>query len=393
MFIGKYTGYFETAFSPWTTLGPLCIVISVSLAVEGYSDIKRHRSDEYTNNAECIILRRTDDIDRDEDAERDTTIIGGKDVIVNLSKNYLMKSSSLTLLSPEDAPSIKSNPHIVQVAFQKIKRMNIRQGHIILIRNREAVPADTIILATSGENGCAYIETSSIDGETNLKLRNSPTMPSIISKNLNKEVASNMLVEKDDNKEDSIFQSLEKATKKITQFSALAYPDGVSSVDYPGGSKNGDPEKGESKRKLPGRKGRASKSSDNDEQAQDEDTQYIATLTSELPNYHISTFSGKLTLPPFDKGENCIDIPLDAENILLRGAILRNTEWVLGFSCYTGKDTKLSQNSFQTPSKFSRIDVLINKCVVLIICFMCICIGYLSVRAIFVMDERFDELW
>jgi len=386
MFIGKYTGYFETAFSPWTTLGPLCIVISVSLAVEGYSDIKRHRSDEYTNNAECIILRRTDDIDRDEDAERDTTIIGGKDVIVNLSKNYLMKSSSLTLLSPEDAPSIKSNPHIVQVAFQKIKRMNIRQGHIILIRNREAVPADTIILATSGENGCAYIETSSIDGETNLKLRNSPTMPSIISKNLNKEVASNMLVEKDDNKEDSIFQSLEKATKKITRFSALAYPNGVSTV-------KGDADKGASKRNLIGRKSRASKSSDSYEEDQHADTRYIATLTSEPPNSHVNTFSGKLTLPPFEKGGDCIELALDAEHILLRGAFLRNTEWVIGFSCYTGKDTKLAQNSFQTPSKFSRIDVLINKCVLLIIAFMCICIGYLSVRALYVTEESFDELW
>eukprot|EP00536_Pseudo-nitzschia_multiseries_P010237 jgi/Psemu1/242785/estExt_Genewise1.C_3060002 len=271
MCLGKYTGYFATAMSPWTTIGPLAIVISVSLAVEGYSDIKRHRSDEALN----------------------------------------------------------SKPRLVQVAFQKIKRMNIRQGHIILIRNREAIPVDTIILASSGENGCAYIETSSIDGETNLKLRNSPTIPSIASKELEKEVMDNILEE-----------------------------DG------------------------------------NDEQStKNENVQYIATLTSEPPNSHINTFSGKLTLPPFEKDGECIEIPLDAENILLRGAVLRNTEWVLGISCFTGKDTKLIQNSFRTPSKFSRIDVLINKCVVLIVVFMCLCILYLSIKADFVMNESFNQLW
>jgi magnesium-transporting ATPase (P-type) len=231
MFLGRYTGYFASAYSPWTVLGPLAGVVGISLAVEGYSDVKRHRSDEETNNAECIILRRSDDINRDNDAERETTIIGGKDVIVNLSKDYSRRSSSQT--RPDDAQSTNIKPRLVQAAFQKIKRMNIRQGHIVLIRNREAIPADTVILATSGENGCAYIETSSIDGETNLKLRNSPTMPSIIAKNQKNE-EKNEISHQDGNNEERIFQSLEKATKNITRFSALAYPDGVSAVDCTG---------------------------------------------------------------------------------------------------------------------------------------------------------------
>mmetsp|Transcript_24073 Transcript_24073/g.66728 ORF Transcript_24073/g.66728 Transcript_24073/m.66728 type:complete len:1719 (+) Transcript_24073:215-5371(+) len=384
MCLGKYTDLFATSMSPYTTVGPLAIVISVSLAVEGNADIKRHRSDAEINNGGCIILRRSADIDEEDGAERDSSIIGGKDVVVNLSKNYLTKSSSLRLPTGDAEQPMDSSPRLVQVAFQKIKRMNIRQGHIILIRNREAVPADTIILASSGENGCAYIETSSIDGETNLKLRNSPKIPSLISKDLRKEVMSNFLEDGFD--EERTLQSLERATKKITQVSALAYPNGVA-CGIP------DQDKGERRRRFSEKMGKNSRSSMNGEKPKNETTQYIATLASEAPNSHINTFSGKLTLPPFEKGEECIEIPLDAENILLRGAILRNTEWVLGLSCFTGKDTKLIRNSFRTPSKFSRIDVLINKCVVLIVAFMCTCIFYLSIKADFATKESFDELW
>jgi magnesium-transporting ATPase (P-type) len=368
--------------APYTTLAPLSIVISVSLVAEFCADIKRHRSDEETNNAECIILRRSDDINRDNGAMRDASIIGGKDVIVKISRNTIRKSSSRSIASIDDASFTKESPHLVQIAFQKIKRMNIRQGHIILIRNRDQVPADTIILASSGENGCAYIETSSIDGETNLKLRNSPAIP---SKDQNNEKTTNSSHRDGDV---GTFQSLERATKEVTRFSALAYPNGVSCIDQ-------ETKQREPKLHTLGGKERSSRALDGDDRSQKEKEgmHFIATLMSEAPNSHVNTFSGKLVLPPFEQDGEFIEIPLGAENILLRGAILRNTEWVIGLSCYTGKDTKLVRNSFETPSKFSRIDVLINKCVILIVMFMLLAIGYVSVMALYIMEERFDELW
>lgn len=39
-------------------------------------------------------------------------------------------------------------------------------------------------------------------------------------------------------------------------------------------------------------------------------------------------------------------IPLGADQILLRGAQLRNTQWVHGIVVYTGHDTKLMQVNF-----------------------------------------------
>lgn len=375
MFIGDTTRYFKSAYSYWTTLGPLAFVISCSLLVEGSADLKRHRSDKETNNAECIILRRSDEINR-ERTEREASIIGGKNVIVNLSKQNGLQSTT-------------EAPDLVQIAFQKIKRMNIRQGHIVLIRNREEIPADVVILATSGENGCAYIETSSIDGETNLKLRNTPTLPSAITRS----ESEGNLRQLDGDDEEKTYQSLERATKNVTRFSALGHPDGVSAIGHHESSNSHDPRRSKSTISPPHVNERSDKSLDSNGPDRKDSTPHIATLVSETPNSYISTFSGKLVLPPLEKGGDCIEIPLDAENILLRGAVLRNTEWVIGLSCFTGKDTKLVRNSSQTPSKFSRIDVLINKCVVLIIVFMLICIAYLSVRAVHVTNNRFDELW
>jgi len=61
-------------------------------------------------------------------------------------------------------------------AFEQAKWHNLRVGDVVKLHNREAVPADLVILAAcepEPENpaGICYVETKSLDGETNLKLR------------------------------------------------------------------------------------------------------------------------------------------------------------------------------------------------------------------------------
>ena len=51
---------------------------------------------------------------------------------------------------------------------------------------------------------------------------------------------------------------------------------------------------------------------------------------------------------------------IDNEQILLRGAVLKNTEWCYGVVIFAGKDTKLMQNSGKAKFKRTSIDRLLN---------------------------------
>lgn len=50
---------------------------------------------------------------------------------------------------------------------------NIEVGDLVFIEEDEMFPADIIVLNSSIESGACYIETSSLDGEKNLKPKSS----------------------------------------------------------------------------------------------------------------------------------------------------------------------------------------------------------------------------
>ena len=53
-------------------------------------------------------------------------------------------------------------------------------------------------------------------------------------------------------------------------------------------------------------------------------------------------------------------IPLGPDQLLLRGAKLKNTTWVFGAAVYTGHETKLMKNSSAAPLKRSTMDKATN---------------------------------
>ena len=50
----------------------------------------------------------------------------------------------------------------------------IQVGDIILIEQDRIFPSDIVLLATSNDDGTCFISTSSLDGEKNLKKRQTP---------------------------------------------------------------------------------------------------------------------------------------------------------------------------------------------------------------------------
>lgn len=72
---------------------------------------------------------------------------------------------------------------------------------------------------------------------------------------------------------------------------------------------------------------------------------FNATLECELPNRHLYEFNGVLK----ESGKTAVS--LGPDQLLLRGAMLRNTSWIFGVVVYTGHDTKLMRNSTSAPLK------------------------------------------
>lgn len=48
--------------------------------------------------------------------------------------------------------------------MQDVLWADVRVGDIVLVNNKESVPADFLVLATGSENGVCHIETSNLDG-------------------------------------------------------------------------------------------------------------------------------------------------------------------------------------------------------------------------------------
>ncbi|XP_067042058.1 phospholipid-transporting ATPase IA-like isoform X2 [Acropora muricata] len=197
----------------YTTAVPLLLVLSCSAIKEIIEDYKRHQADDLVNNRRVKVLR-------------DNTL-------------------------------------------QSLLWTEVQVGDIVKVVNGQFFPADLIILSSSEPMGMCYIETSNLDGETNLKIRQALPL-----------------------------------TAKMT-----------SLLDV---------------RCMQGR------------------------VECEGPNNRLYDFVGNITF------QSQKSVPLGPDQVLLRGAHLRNTQWIFGLVVYTGHDSKLMQNSTAAPIKRSNVDHTTN---------------------------------
>ncbi|KAJ1561416.1 hypothetical protein HK405_003976 [Cladochytrium tenue] len=165
------------------------------------------------------------------------------------------------------------NNRIVKVlvgsAFVEKKWLQVNVGDIVRVENGQFFPADLVLLSSSEPDALCYIETSNLDGETNLKIR-----------------------------------------QGLQETSNLLSPEEVSQLD--------------------------------------------GVIKSELPNNSLYTFEGTLRM-----GQK--EIPLEPAQLLLRGAMLRNTRWIYGVVVFTGHESKLMKNSTKTPTKSTKVERMVNK--------------------------------
>ena len=87
-------------------------------------------------------------------------------------------------------------------------------------------------------------------------------------------------------------------------------------------------------------------------------------VRSEQPNSSLYTYEATLTM---QAGGGEKELPLAPDQLLLRGATLRNTPWVYGIVVFTGHETKLMRNATATPIKRTAVERQVNVQILMLV--------------------------
>ena len=89
----------------------------------------------------------------------------------------------------------------------------------------------------------------------------------------------------------------------------------------------------------------------------------------DLPNPELYFLNGKIDSKL--NGEN-LKFPIDQKQLLLKGAKLKNTKWIIGLIIYAGHDCKIMKNSKDPRVKFSTVESIMNNRLIFIFCSQCV---------------------
>lgn len=158
----------------YTTIVPLLVFLSISMAREAWEDFKRHKLDKEENNKTTKLLVMGND-----------SIKGGSESLYSLSNVSTMSTDAI--LADFNAHSCQSNQfeastkdhftnfNLLRSQFdihvKKCEWKDLKVGDFILLNADDWVPADILLVASDGENNEVFVETMALDGETNLKSR------------------------------------------------------------------------------------------------------------------------------------------------------------------------------------------------------------------------------
>lgn len=88
-------------------------------------------------------------------------------------------------------------------------------------------------------------------------------------------------------------------------------------------------------------------------------------IKSEAPDVNMFKYNAAVVMQDGQTGKDgkALQAPVNLNTVLLRGCVLRNTEWVIGIVVFTGIDSKIVMNSGGTPSKRGRVERQMNPMV------------------------------
>eukprot|EP00917_Polyrhabdina_sp_WS-2016_P021984 GHVP01047608.1.p1 GENE.GHVP01047608.1~~GHVP01047608.1.p1 ORF type:complete len:1156 (+),score=160.62 GHVP01047608.1:113-3580(+) len=235
-----------------------------------------------------------------------------------------------------------NDKHVYQVIFKngrfagviKTKSSSLKEGDLILVKNREKIPADVLLLMSSHPEGRVLVETSSMDGESNLKIRTPPV--DIVGCGLEKAVSGGTL--------DAIYQLILEDESKKEYF-----------ID------------------------------DMNLEIKDPLSNGLQSIqcTVEPPSLGLfdCNFRGNLKFKA-DQRKKEVSYFGDYKSVLYRECTVRNTSWCFGMVIYTGKDTKVMQNAVESRAKISNVDRMWNDIFLFLIGFLVIVgVTYASLSA------------
>lgn len=112
-------------------------------------------------------------------------------------------------------------------------------------------------------------------------------------------------------------------------------------------------------------------------------------IRSEQPNNSLYTYEATLTAS-LQTGQK--ELPLTPEQLLLRGATLRNTPWIHGIVVFTGHETKLMRNATATPIKRTDVERMLNKQIIMLVIILLVLSAISTVGHIIIRSTSSEKL-
>ncbi|GLI63173.1 hypothetical protein VaNZ11_005942 [Volvox africanus] len=104
------------------------------------------------------------------------------------------------------------------------------------------------------------------------------------------------------------------------------------------------------------------------------------SIHCELPNPELYKFDGAVVRWSDPDGPGG-QLPLTADNLLLRGCTLRKTDWVVGVVVYTGLESKIMMNRMPAPRKVTQLERHMNVLVAIMFALLFVIAAFMSMGA------------